>query len=247
MKAWRCHGRNQKEMVDRLWEAGIVRSPRAYNALVQVDRAQYAPIRAYQDAPQVLKHGQTISAPHMHAHALEAILPTLEKQRLKQTGLLRILDVGCGSGYLTACFGRLFLPQREDQQCDSMGEGIVTGIDIHSDLVETARTNMVKMDSDLLNDGVVTLKTGNGWKASESSPHFDAIHVGAAASHFPRHLANQLKLGGIMIIPIGPKDVQQLYQVERLRNSQDEFIEEDFSMTKLLNVRYVPLVESLGS
>jgi len=55
-----------------------------------------------QDSPSPIGHQATISAPHMHAHALEQVIGAIEG-----VDAPRILDVGCGSGYLTACFGRL--------------------------------------------------------------------------------------------------------------------------------------------
>jgi protein-L-isoaspartate(D-aspartate) O-methyltransferase len=60
-----------------------------------VDRKYYAPSHPYEDLPQSLGYGATISAPHMHAYALEY----LEKNLLKAK---KALDVGSGTGYLTA-------------------------------------------------------------------------------------------------------------------------------------------------
>ena len=60
-----------------------------------VDRKYYAPSHPYMDSPQPLGYGATISAPHMHAYALEY----LEKYLLKAKN---VLDVGSGTGYLTA-------------------------------------------------------------------------------------------------------------------------------------------------
>jgi protein-L-isoaspartate(D-aspartate) O-methyltransferase len=64
--------------------------------MLQTDRKFYAPQHPYTDAPQPIGHAATISAPHMHAAACEHLLPVLP-----ETGA-KILDVGCGSGYLTA-------------------------------------------------------------------------------------------------------------------------------------------------
>jgi protein-L-isoaspartate O-methyltransferase len=64
--------------------------------MLQTDRKYYAPQYPYTDAPQPIGHQQTISAPHMHAEACERVLAALPEAGAK------ILDVGCGSGYLTA-------------------------------------------------------------------------------------------------------------------------------------------------
>jgi hypothetical protein len=104
MRAWSCHGHNQRSMVDRMMQANIVKTPQVRDVLYQVDRQHYMPTNPYNDAPQPIGLGQTISAPHMHAHVLEMIYPFLVKVPPDQE--IKILDVGCGSGYLTAALGR---------------------------------------------------------------------------------------------------------------------------------------------
>lgn len=61
-----------------------------------VDRGNYCKNHPYMDAPQSIGYDVTISAPHMHAYALELL-----KDHLIPSG--KALDVGSGSGYLTAC------------------------------------------------------------------------------------------------------------------------------------------------
>jgi protein-L-isoaspartate(D-aspartate) O-methyltransferase len=208
MRAWHCHGRNQRDLVDRLAQAGIAKSEAVKEVLRLVDRRNYvhpdssSTDLAYMDAPQSIGLGQTISAPHMHAHVLEEILPALQKQPEP----LALLDVGCGSGYLTACFGRWLQarPPREGLSAWSdataaapgpLGKtGKVYGIDIYPHLVDLSRQNMKRDDSDLLASGMVTLEHANGWKGLPDAAPFDAIHVGAAAADFPRLLAMQLKV-----------------------------------------------------
>ena len=64
--------------------------------MLAVDRCFFSPQDPYIDSPQSIGYGVTISAPHMHAHALEIL-----KDHLKEGS--KSLDVGSGSGYLTAC------------------------------------------------------------------------------------------------------------------------------------------------
>ena len=100
--AWRCTGRTNAELISNLASKGIITSPRVRAAMTAVDRAHYLSASpsspslsaAYEDAPQPIGHGATISAPHMHAAAAEALLPYLH-------GDARVLDIGSGSGYLT--------------------------------------------------------------------------------------------------------------------------------------------------
>ena len=230
MRAWTCHGRNHKEMIDRLASAGIVQSPLVKEALLRVDRANYVSNRenAYMDAPQLIGHGQTISAPHMHAHVLEELVPSLihlsneiASTNKDDTGL-KILDVGCGSGYLTAAFGRLLdgglnvnIPYSVFGRASSSSmHGKVYGIDVYPQLVELARENMKKADQDLLTSGTVTLEVGDGWRGLPEYSPFHAIHVGAAAEKLPKNLMMQLyPHGGIMVVPIGPEGgYQNLYR-----------------------------------
>lgn len=64
--------------------------------MTTIDRGNYCKNNPYMDAPQRIGYGVTISAPHMHAHALELLREHLVPGE-------RALDVGSGSGYLTAC------------------------------------------------------------------------------------------------------------------------------------------------
>mmetsp|Transcript_15670 Transcript_15670/g.38585 ORF Transcript_15670/g.38585 Transcript_15670/m.38585 type:complete len:283 (+) Transcript_15670:92-940(+) len=244
MKAWTCHGRNQKELVERLCQASIVKTSVVKRTMEMVDRSCYIPTNPYRDAPQAIGHGQTISAPHMHAHALEEIYPYLVGKKD-----LKVLDVGCGSGYLTTALGRCLELLKEQnvrpdtQKCESAS---VLGIDVHQYLIDLTRENMNKADSDLLDSRTVRIALKDGWKGWKEEAPFDAIHVGAAADSLPEQLLNQLKVGGVMIIPIGPQSqVQNLYKIERLKQTEEgsqSYHSDDFRATELLGVRYVPLI-----
>jgi protein-L-isoaspartate(D-aspartate) O-methyltransferase len=283
MKAWSCHGRNQHEMVHRLKQAGIIQSDEVYRVMSLVDRQFYFPINAagtnaaYQDSPTSIGYGQTISAPHMHAYVLEEVVSHLRKHRGSNADSLKFLDVGCGSGYVTACFGRwlqnkpaLANASSNKNQSTILGRyGYVHGMDIFPDLVQLSRANIMKDDADLLQPrfpdkaATVTLHVGNGWDGIPLAGPFDIIHVGAAAKSIPYTLCQQLNRGGILIVPIGPSaGTQVLYKIERLLSSNPAadiapattdlntnagLDLNEFRMTELLGVRYVPLIEQLPS
>merc|ERR1711916_141370 len=112
-------------------------------AMKKVDRGNYAPDRPYEDSPQPIGYQATISAPHMHAHAVQHLLPNANNPNAK------ILDVGCGSGYLAAVFARLNPTSK------------IYAIDYIPELVELSRRNIMKADSDLISSNQVKLIAGN--------------------------------------------------------------------------------------
>ncbi|KAG5185762.1 l-isoaspartyl protein carboxyl methyltransferase, like [Tribonema minus] len=217
--AWRCGGDSNEALVENLWDSGIITHENVRAAMLNTDRGVYAPARHYDDTPQPLGLGQTISAPHMHATAAELLAPAIPHEGA------RVLDVGCGSGYLTAVLARLAGPS-----------GKVWGIDCLPQLVHLSEANVRRDDARLLDEGRVTLHARSGWDGLPEAAPFDAIHVGAAAASIPPKLAEQLKVGGRMVIPVGPHGgPQELLQVDRTA--------EGFTTKPLMGVVYVPLVQ----
>ena len=192
----------------------------------------------------------------MHAHVLEELLPVLTRASVEikqhhalnpdehalQEEELKILDVGSGSGFLTAAFGRL-VDRGTQGPIPPLVKGKVYGIDVYPELVNFALSNMKKADQDLLDSETVSIQVGDGWRGLPDVAPFHAIHVGAAAASFPQNLMMQLHpRGGIMIVPIGPNGgTQNLYRVERMRE-RNTFHKEDFDIRALFGVRYVPLL-----
>eukprot|EP00288_Rhodomonas_lens_P017148 CAMPEP_0177700968 /NCGR_PEP_ID=MMETSP0484_2-20121128/6370_1 /TAXON_ID=354590 /ORGANISM="Rhodomonas lens, Strain RHODO" /LENGTH=216 /DNA_ID=CAMNT_0019212189 /DNA_START=43 /DNA_END=690 /DNA_ORIENTATION=+ len=214
--AWQCSGQSNAALVANLKNAGIIQSPAVEKAMLAVDRASYAPKYVYEDSPQLLGYNVTISAPHMHAMCLEGLVGHLKPG-------MRALDVGSGSGYLTACMALMVGVQ-----------GLAVGIEHVPDLVTKSLENFKKDGKNsLLESGNLRVVVGDGRKGHPPEGPYDAIHVGAAAPTLPPALVEQLKPGGRLIIPVGTSN-QALLQVDK---GQDGKVTE----TVLSGVRYVPL------
>ena len=187
--AWRCSGRSNQELISNLSSEGLIKSPLVAKAMSLVDRANYCadPTTAYQDSPQSINYGATISAPHMHAHAVENLLPLLEKPGA------RVLDVGSGSGYTMAVFWHIVRPHK----------GTVVGIDHIKQLVDWSVHNLKKDQlAAPLDQGEIRAIHGDGRKGWKDLAPYDAIHVGAAAPTMPQELIDQLNKPGRMFIPV---------------------------------------------
>lgn len=215
--AWSCSGRTNAELVSNLLGAKLIYSQRVADAMRHVDRAYYAPNMPYQDSPQPIGYDATISAPHMHAHAAENLLPFLYEGA-------KVLDVGSGSGYLTAIFAQLVGK-----------EGKVIGVDHIPQLVELSTRNLKNDNPDFLNSGNVVFVTADGRKGVPEHGPYDAIHVGAAAPTLPKALVDQLKAPGRMFIPIGT-GLQSVFQIDKDKNG-------NVQQQELFGVRYVPLTD----
>jgi len=93
---WRSHGKDNNDLISQLKRNKIIKSPRVEEAMKKVDRGNYCSFSPYMDSPQAIGYGVTISAPHMHAHALEML-----KDHLYEGA--KALDVGSGNFNYRTC------------------------------------------------------------------------------------------------------------------------------------------------
>ena len=184
---------------------------------------------SYIDKASSLFSGQTISAPHMHAKALEYLEPVLKPGS-------HILDIGSGSGYLTACFGEAVKVYHEDESF----RGKVIGIDIVPDLVNYS-INIIKNKYKKLyhykRNFKIFYKDGKlGHPSKRNEEIYDGIHIGAACDSIPYYIFQQLKREGILVLPLKKNENDLIFTIVRKDKNGNIHITEKGS------VRYVPLI-----
>lgn len=192
-----------------------VTDARVLTAMEKVDRADYVKgtfaERAYEDMPLPIACGQTISQPSVVG---------LMTQALRVTPRDKVLEIGTGSGYQAAILSKL-------------ARRVYT-VDRYRRLVQSARA--VFEANDITNITAFTADGSHG--LSEQAP-FDRILLTAAAEDPPGPLLAQLRVGGVMVLPVGQSDaVQSLIRVTRHETGYD--------YDELRAVRFVPLLEGLG-
>ncbi|MEM8793604.1 MAG: protein-L-isoaspartate(D-aspartate) O-methyltransferase [Pseudomonadota bacterium] len=167
--------------------------------------------RAYENRPLPIACGQTISQPSVVGLMTEA---------LQVDSRCKILEIGAGSGYQSAILARL--ARR------------VYAIERHRPLALQARERMEELG--LSN---VTIRAADGTRGWPEQAPFDRILLAAAADDPPAPLLEQLRVGGIMVLPVGHSDdVQQLIKIEKT--------EAGYDYSELGDVLFVPLIEGMA-
>lgn len=193
-----------------------VTDTRVLTAMERVDRAAFVKgifaERAYEDMPLPISCGQTISQPSIVG---------IMTQALKVSPRDKVLEIGTGSGYQAAILSHL-------------ARRVYT-VDRYRRLVIQAQAIFTAQD--ITN---ITTFTGDGSHGFAEHAPFDRILLTAAAEDPPGPLLAQLRVGGIMVLPVGQSNtVQSLIRVTRL--------ETGFDYEELRPVRFVPLLEGLGA
>jgi protein-L-isoaspartate(D-aspartate) O-methyltransferase len=166
---------------------------------------------AYQDKPFPIGSGQTISQPY--TVAFQSMLLKVEKG-------IKILEIGTGSGYQASVLAE-------------MGARVFS-IERQRKLFQRTRSFMDEMPWN------VKLFLGDGNEGLPKFAPFDRILITAAAPQIAKALESQLKTGGIMVIPLGAGEEQQMLRLTKLADGS--FKEEQFGA-----FRFVPLLENLGN
>ena len=192
-----------------------VRNQRVLEAMETVPRRRFVEAlfenQALDNTALPIPCGQTISQPAIVAQMTEA---------LDVGPRDKVLEVGTGSGYQAAILSRL--ARR------------VYSIERHPPLARTAQQRLRA-----LGYNNVAIKIGDGARGWIEQAPFDSIIVTAAAEDLPRALYEQLRLNGVMVLPVGRTDATQtLLKVEKRPEGP--------SYTELALVRFVPLLEGVA-
>lgn len=167
--------------------------------------------RAFEDIPLPIACGQTISQPSVVGQMTQA---------LEVTRRCKVLEVGAGSGYQAAVLSHL--ARR------------VYSIERHRPLARQARARI-----EALGMANVSIMSGDGSLGWPGQAPFDRILVTAAAEDPPAALIDQLRVGGIMVLPVGQSDdIQQLIKIVKTAQGLEYH--------ELSDVRFVPLLPDVA-
>ncbi len=207
------HKKKRQELVNLLREEGIS-SESVLKVLGKIQRHLFVPKEleevAYENQALPIGESQTISQPFIVA---------LMTQALELSGEERVLEIGTGSGYQTAILAEL--------------SGEVFTIEIRESLLEKSKKIL-----EFLGYKNIHFKLGDGSKGWEEFASYDRIIVTASAPEVPIPLWEQLKEDGIIVIPIGSREYQNLYKITKKLDKK--------LIENLGGVVFVPLIGEYG-
>jgi len=207
----------KKDLIDELVKMGI-RDENVLNAIKKVRREFFVKEEfkkyAYQNNALPIDCNQTISQPYTVAFMTE---------KLEVVPGTRILEVGTGSGYQAAILEEM-------------------GAEVYS--VERIKELYLKALSTLQKLGYkVKLRYGDGSFGWEEHAPYKGIIVTAATPKIPEPLIDQLDYDGVLVIPVGDRISQQIWQVKKVKTEKDNY---QLKINKFDSFRFVPLVWKNG-
>ncbi len=200
-------------MVEEQLVARGIKDERVIAAFRKIPRHFFVPEEhwgdAYEDRPVPIGQGQTVSQPYIVAFMTEA---------LKIKPGQKILEVGTGSGYQSSILSELGAQ--------------VFSIEVTRELSERAAENLKRAGY-----ASIHLKTDNGYGGWNEHAPYDGVIVTCAPRTVPQSLADQLKNGGRMVVPVGEEhQVQELYIMQKQKDQMQ--------IERTLPVRFVPMIAS---
>lgn len=209
--------RSNEDLIKYLKREGFIKSKKVEEAFLAIDRKDFVPYayrnEAYVDEPLPIGEGQTISAPHMVAIMLE--LASIEEG-------MNILEIGSGSGYNACLIEYIAYP------------GTVYTVERQRSLYLIAKGNIKNCP----HSKNINIFEGDGSLGLPEYSPYDRIIVTCGAPDIPPPLIEQLKVNGIMLIPIGGTYFQELYLIKKRLNGIEKIDEG--------SVAFVPLRGKYG-
>jgi protein-L-isoaspartate(D-aspartate) O-methyltransferase len=193
--------KNMDRLVDGMISSGMLKGPLLIDAFRTIDRKYFVPDEyadeAYADMPLPIGNYQTISQPSTVAFMLEHLDPKDGNT---------VLDIGSGSGWTTALL------------CYMVGnKGSVIGLERVDALVDQGRENLSKFR---FHNHCHIERAGD--KLGLPGKQFDRILVSASADEIPEALFSQLKIDGILVIPIR-ESIFKFTKVSETEVQKEEF------------------------
>ncbi|OQY05921.1 MAG: protein-L-isoaspartate O-methyltransferase [Bacteroidetes bacterium 4572_117] len=204
------HKGQRKKLTGELKKKGID-DERVLAAILKIPRHFFMDIGfdklAYQNKAFPIGAGQTISQPYTVAFQTQLL-------NIKKGD--KVLEIGTGSGYQTAVLLEL-------------GARVYT-IERQKELFQKSRVLLASLNYE------AHFFYGDGYKGKPTYGPYDKIIVTAGAPYIPEDLKGQLKVGGILVIPVGDSEKQLMYSVIRVSKTE-------FRKTELGNFMFVPMLE----
>jgi protein-L-isoaspartate(D-aspartate) O-methyltransferase len=217
----------REQMIEQQVRAWEVLDARVLSLLRSVPRERFVPesqrFLAFADVDVPLANGQHMLRPNVAGRLLQA---------LELTGNERVLEIGAGSGYLTACLAAASLH--------------VTSFEVFADLAELARSNLANIDcrnaevvtADAMQAGVQLQSRAPGITPSQAAAGFDAIAVTGSLPVYDDRFQRQLAIGGRLFVVVGDAPVMEARLIRRV--SEDGWVTESLFETvvdPLINAR----------
>ncbi len=201
----------RQQMLSQQLRAWDVLDERVLAVLDEVRREQFVPPAyrgvAFADTEIPLGHGEAMMAPKVEGRLLQSLA-------LRPTD--RVLEIGTGSGFLTACLARL--------------ADYVHSVDYHADFVEAARTKLAAASID------AHVETADAMQLAASG-EFDAIAVTGSVPELDDHFIRMLRPGGRLFIVVGRPPVMDARLIRMQRNAR-------WSEESLFETRLAPLINA---